>query len=101
MDHTIVAAPDGGKPGCASAIRDNELVLHYQPQVGCLHGGGDWVSRRWCAGSTPTAGPAAARPLHVPQAENSGQIDELGSLGHAPRRVSSWRAWARCGHSMG
>jgi len=74
------------------ALRNNELHLHYQPQVRAHDGGcfGVEVLARWC------------HPLHgdipplkfIPIAEESGLIEALGSwvLEEACGQLSAWRA---------
>ncbi|MBY0466032.1 MAG: EAL domain-containing protein [Burkholderiales bacterium] len=73
------------------AIADNELVLHYQPQVNCLTGVVTGVEAlvRW---QHPQRG-LLMPDSFVPQAEASGLIDSLGSwvMREAFRQ---WRAWA-------
>lgn len=73
------------------AIRDNQLVLHYQPQVNCVTGVVTGVEAlvRW---QHPKRG-LLMPDSFVPQAEVSGLIDELGKwvMREAFRQ---WRAWA-------
>ena len=58
------------------AIEAGQLVLHYQPIAAPAHRRGRRASRRWCAGSTPSAG--CCRPAEfIPLAEQHGLIAPL------------------------
>ncbi len=71
-------------------IRDNQLVLHYQPQTNCQTGEVTGVEAlvRW---QHPTRG-LLMPDSFVPQAEASGLIDELGSwvMREAFRQSREW-----------
>lgn len=73
------------------AIRENQLLLHYQPQVNCASGVVTGVEAlvRW---QHPTRG-LLMPDSFVPQAEACGLIDELGNW-VMREAFSQWRAWA-------
>lgn len=91
MDHTM-SQRLMVEAGLRRAILDNELVLHYQPQVGCRTGEvlGVEALVRW---QHPTLG-LLPPDRFIPQAENSGQIDELGAwvMRRACQQLRAWHA---------
>jgi predicted signal transduction protein with EAL and GGDEF domain len=76
------------------AIRDNQLVLHYQPQVNCHTGVVTGVEAlvRW---QHPQRG-LLMPDSFVAQAECSGLIDDLGSW-VMREAFKQWRVWASQG----
>ena len=90
MDHSI-AQRVLVESDLRRAIRDNQLVLHYQPQVNCDTGAVTGVEAlvRW---QHPQRG-LLMPDSFVQQAESSGLIDDLGSwvMREAFRQ---WRVWA-------
>ena len=60
------------------ALERGELRLHYQPIVDARRRRASRASRRWCAGSTPSA--ACCRPAtFIPLAEETGLIVRIGA----------------------
>ena len=78
--------------GLRRAITNKELELHYQPQVSCRHGNVVGVEAlvRW---RHPELG-LLMPDRFVPQAENSGQIEELGAwvMRAACGQLRDWEA---------
>jgi diguanylate cyclase (GGDEF)-like protein len=93
MDHSI-AQRLLVESDLRQAIRESQLVLHYQPQVNCLTGVVTGVEAlvRW---QHPQRG-LLMPDSFVPHAESSGLIDDLGSwvMREAFRQ---WRVWANEG----
>ena len=86
--------------GLRRAMLGNELLLHYQPQVSCRTGVvlGVEALVRW---QHPTLG-LLSPDRFIPQAENSGQIDELGAwvMRRACQQLHDWHAAGLTGLSM-
>ena len=80
--------------GLRRAMAQNELLLHYQPQVDCVTGQvvGVEALLRW---QHPQWG-LVMPDRFVPQAESSGQIDELGTW-VMRRAMQQWKAWHDAG----
>ena len=80
--------------GLRRAMAQNELLLHYQPQVDCATGQvvGVEALLRW---QHPQWG-LVMPDRFVPQAESSGQIDELGSW-VMRRAMQQWKTWRDAG----
>lgn len=99
MDHTM-SQRLMVEAGLRRAILGNELVLHYQPQVCCRTGVvlGVEALVRW---QHPTLGLLSPERF-VPQAENSGQIDELGAwvMRQACLQLRAWHAAGLGGLTM-
>lgn len=86
--------------GLRRAIAQHELVLHYQPQIDCQTGVVVAVEAlvRW---QHPELG-LLLPGRFVPQAENNGQIDELGAwvMRTACHQLRAWQAVGITGVTM-
>lgn len=86
--------------GLHRAIAQHELVLHYQPQIHCQTGAVVGVEAlvRW---QHPELG-LLLPGRFVPQAENNGQIDELGAwvMRAACQQLRAWQAVGITGLTM-
>ena len=65
------------RPTCGARSSASEFLLHYQPIVALGDAAGSRASRRWCAGSTPSAG-SCRPPSSSPLAEETGLIVPIG-----------------------
>ena len=74
------------------AIERREFEVHYQPIVALRDGGDRSASRRWCAGTIPSAA-WSRRTQFIRAAEETGLIVPLGKwvLEEACRQLADWR----------
>ena len=76
-----------------TALDTDQLDVHYQPKLDLRTGGGRSASRRWSAGTTPTAG-LLYPDVFLPLAEQAGLMRRLALrvLERSLRDLRAWRA---------